>query len=142
MPHRRTLVACLAALPLLASARARKLPAECTWILGKWHSDVEQTMAGFTYQGQRPTPEMQARIAQMFGRLTHTITPTQFTVDQTFNGQTTRHSWAYEVDSFSASSVSLVFAGAEVPGMTLFRKNDSYFIRTGNNFEYFRKVPG
>jgi len=139
MLHRRTLVASLATLPLSALARPRKLPAECRWIIGNWHSDVEQTMANFTFQGQRPTPEMQARIAQMFGKLSHTITPTHFTVDETFDGRSTRRSWAYEVDSFSASSVSLVFPSAEIPGITLFRKDDSYFIRTGSNFEYFKK---
>lgn len=140
MLHRRTLVASLATLPMMASARPRRLPAECRWILGTWHSDVDQTMANFTFEGQRPTPEMRARLARMFGKLSHTITPTQFTVDETFDGQSSRQSWAYEVDSFSASSVSLVFPVAGIPGITLFRKNDSYFIRTGSNFEYFRKT--
>lgn len=138
---RRTLVASLATLPLIASARPRKMPAECAWMVGKWQSDVAQTMANFTFDGQRPTAEMQARIKQMFGNLSHTITPTQFTVDETFNGQTSRHTWDYEVDSFSASSVSLVFPATAIPGMTLFRKNDSYFVRTGSNFEYFKKSP-
>ena len=141
MLHRRTLVASLASLPLLASARPRPLPAECRWILGTWHSDVEQTMANFSLEGKAPTPEMRARLAQMFGKLSHTITPTHFTVEETFNSQSTRRSWAYEVDSFSASSVSLVFPAAGMPGITLFRKNDAYFIRTGSNFEYFKKTP-
>ncbi|MCZ2497924.1 hypothetical protein GN316_14255 [Xylophilus sp. Kf1] len=143
MHHRRTLVTALSALaglPLLAAAGPRRLPPACAWIVGTWHSDVDQTLANFSFQGQSPTPEMRARMARMVGRLTHTVTPTRFTVDETFDGQTTRQSWDYEVDRFSASSVSLVFAAAGVPGLTLFRKDDAYFIRTGSNFEYFKKA--
>lgn len=99
-------------------------------------------MAHFTLQGRTPAPQHRARIADLFGRMTHTFTPTRFVAEHVTNVGTIRIESDYRVSRFTSSSVTLVFDGAPepMPEMTLYQSGDHYAVRGGNNFEYFRRI--
>lgn len=125
-----------------AIAASSRLPPECRWLPGRWRSDVEPTMAHFTLRGLAPAPQHRARIADLFGRMTHTFTPTRFVAEQVLDTGTIRIESGYRVSRFTSSSVTLVFPDAPepMPETTLYRSGDRYAVRSGDNFEYFRRI--
>ncbi len=125
-----------------AIAASSRLPPECRWLLGRWRSDVEPTMAHFTLQGRTPAPQHRVRIADLFGRMTHTFTRTRFVAEHVPDAGMIRIESDYRVGRFTSSSVTLVFPDAPepMPEMTLYRSGDRYAVRSGDNFEYFRRV--
>ncbi|WP_326537509.1 hypothetical protein [Pseudorhodoferax sp.] len=99
------------------------------------------TMAYFTFQGTRPNPQTLQRIAEMYGKITHTFTPSTFIVEERHEVGIRRLEVDYRVDRLTDSTVSLSFAvPREHPDMTLYRGDGWYSMRAGSNFEYFRRV--
>lgn len=134
------MLASLATLPLIARAGPARRPAEADWILGTWRSDAELSMAHFTFQGQRPAPEMLPRISALFGKLSHTYTPTRMVVDHASENGSHREEWAYRVEHATSSTVSLWIDPPCGPSrFTLYRGDGHYFMRAGEHFEYYRK---
>lgn len=128
-------------MPAVAMAGQPPLPAEAAWLLGTWRSDVALTMANYTFQDKRPDPQTLQRISEMFGKMTHTFTPTAFIVEERHSFGNARREVDYRVDRLTDSTVSLSFAvPREYPDMTLYRGDGWYSIRAGRNFEYFRQV--
>lgn len=142
MIQRRTLLTGLAASAILPDhAMARPaLPQECAWILGLWCSDVERTMAHFSFQGRRPSAEQLDKIGTLFGRMTHEFLPGRLIVREENGAHVHRQEFGFRVDGFTSSTVSLVLRGRDrPPGMTLYKGDGHYFVRSGQNFEYFTK---
>lgn len=125
-------------------ARAADLSQEDSawrWIYGEWRSDVEMTMKNYTFQKKRPTQENLVRIASLFGKMTHEIFPRKFSVVSLFNGVKHREEYAFRVSRYTPSSITLNLRGKEGPPyLTLYKGENFYMVRAGDNFEYFRKV--
>lgn len=142
MKRRDVLLAALGTAGFAASAAdARPATPAWTWIYGEWRSDVERSMAHFTFQGKRPTQENLARIASMFGHMTHVISPGKFTVVSRYNDMEHRETYPSRVARHTASSTTLTFEDASaLPELTLYKGDGFYLVRVGANFEYFSKV--
>ncbi|MDB5849740.1 MAG: hypothetical protein JWP29_3492 [Rhodoferax sp.] len=130
-------------MPLLTMAQPTRLPVEANWILGTWRSDVDRSMANFIFQGRRPSEDMRVRIAALFGKMTHTFTPTSFIAEEALVPRSLRSEMDYRVERCTSDSVSVVFAAPRInPGFTLYRGDGCYFvISAAKNLEYFKKVP-
>jgi hypothetical protein len=142
MHQRRTFLTGLAASALLPGhAMARPaLPRECAWILGLWRSDVARTMAHFSVQGRRPSAEQLQKISTLFGKITHEFLPGRLVVREENGAHVRRQAFGFRVDGFTSSTVSLVLRGRDrPPGMTLYKGDGHYFVRSGNHLEYFKR---
>lgn len=138
---RRAFVATLAGLPLTVLATQLNGPSRVAdWIVGRWQSDAERTMRSFTFQGSRPTDEAHEKISALFGSMTHIFTRKRFAVADTRTGRTTVNT-DYRITGATSSTVSIAFPErTDLVNMTLYRGGDSYFIRSANNFEFFRRI--
>ena len=139
--RRAILFAGLGSIGLLAKAAGRDPAAEWRWMYGKWRSDVEMTMENYTFQNKRLTQENTARISDLFGKMTHEISPGRFDVIYPQNGITRREERTFRVSRGTSSSVTLDFRGKDAPPeLTLYKGEGFYMVRVGANFEYFKKV--
>lgn len=140
---RRAFVAALAGLPLTAlAAQFSEHYGAADWIVGTWQSDAERTMRSFTFQGSRPTGEAHEKISALFGSMTHMFTRERFAVADIRTGRTTVNT-VYRITGATSSTVSIAFPKRpDLVDMTLYREGDYYFIRSANNFEFFRRVSG
>lgn len=139
---RRVWVAALAGWPLAAAAsRLNESLGAADWIVGTWQSDAERTMRSFTFQGSRPTGQARERISALFGSMTHTFTRERFRVGDARTGRTTMDT-VYRIVGVTSNTVSIAFPRTSgLVDMTLYQDGDCYFIRSANNFEFFRRMP-
>ena len=139
---RRAFVAALAGLPLTAAAQLDEPSQVAEWIVGTWQSDAERTMRSFTFQNSRPTGKAHEKISALFGSMAHIFTRERFAVADTRTGRTTVNT-VYRITGATSSTVSIAFPKRpDLVSMTLYREGDYYFIRSANNFEFFRRMSG
>jgi hypothetical protein len=99
------------------------------------------SLANFTLWGKRPSPQHAAGIAELFGMMTHTFTPTRLLAEYTTSNGTWRMDVEYFLDAFTSTTVTLVFPQSRhPPEMTMYRGDGHYFVRSGENLEYFTKL--
>jgi hypothetical protein len=95
-------------------------------------------MQNFYFQGRSPTPEQRERISIQFGNLRYHVTTKHLRVEDGGHKLLA----AYMVSAETASTITLHFSRNDgMPELTLYRvSSDLLFIRSGSNFEYFRRV--
>ena len=138
---RRAFVATLAGLPLtVLAAQLNGASPAADWIVGTWQSDAERTMRSFAFQGSHPTGEAHEKISALVGSMIHIFTRERFAVADTRTGRTSVNT-VYRITGATSSTVSIAFSErTDLVNMTLYREGDSYFIRSANNFEFFRRM--
>lgn len=132
---------CAAAAAAQRLHAAPSIPEECEWIQGIWRSDVERSMANFTFQGRRPDEENLLRIRNIFGKITHEFQAGLFVLTYEDGHRGYRKKSRFRIDRFTSSSISIVLTDIDPRNeMTLYRGEGYYFVRSASNFEYFEKV--
>jgi hypothetical protein len=141
LPRRRAFVVALGALPAVAAAdRFRRQHADAAWVIGAWRSDIERAMRWFAFQGKRPGSETLSAVAQRLRPMTHAFTSDQLIAADALTGQETFKA-RYRVVGATSNTVSIEFPETrDVPGMTLYREENGYFVRSGDRFEFFQRA--
>jgi hypothetical protein len=123
--------------PSMAIARVKP------WFLGTWRSDPDLSTFNFASRGLVISGEAATRRRQMFAHITHQFTTTEFVFVDYFPEQVNRVSSTYRVTTATSSSVTIEFLDDPLRRLgrtlTMYRTDPHYFVRSGDNLEYFRR---
>ena len=124
--------AALASVPILASG-SQKADRR---LLGTWRSDKERTMRLWRFKKELDT-EQKAKFESIFGKMTRRFTSTHAYSE--FDGETTSN--PYRVLGADEHSVVVAYPNGKASELQqIFFEDDWFYVVSGYNVEFFRRV--
>lgn len=123
----------VAVIPSLAGQKSRQVDKR---LIGTWRSDKERTTRLWRYRNNLDA-EKKVAFESIFGKMTKRFTATRAFSE--FEGETV--SGPYQVVAIDSKSVVISFPNAGKQELQqIFFEEDWFYIASGYNFEFFRRV--